>query len=69
MNNFLIGALDPNDAGVFVQEGDVDFDKVVTPNAPEVPEVTEGESDKKPNYFLYGVLGIIAIAIIMGNRK
>ena len=69
MKNFLIGALDPNDAGVFVQEGVVDFDKVVTPNAPDEMEVTEGESEKKPNYFLYGVLGIIAIAIIMGNRK
>lgn len=69
MSNFLIGALDPQDAS-YDGSG-------VNPNVPDVnnpvdalPDNTgENQSDTKPNWYLYGVIGIIALAILLSNRK
>ena len=63
--NFLIGALPPSSGGIIQQEN--------TPPPIEVKEKVEvklkEEDKKKPNLYLYGVLGLIGLAIILGNRK
>jgi len=65
--NFLIGELPPSSGGIIQQEN--------TPPPIEVKEkvevkLKEEEKDKKkPNWYLYGVLGLIGLAIILGNRK
>jgi len=63
--NFLIGALPPSSGGIIQQQN--------TPPPIEVEEKVEvklkEEDKKKPNWYLYGVLGLIGLAIILGNRK
>jgi len=62
--NFLIGNIEPNTPNEpdFAKEpngGDVS----VTPNETPQPEV------KKTNWVLYGLLGLVALSIILGNKK
>jgi len=69
MSDFLIGALDPQ-TPTYDGSG-------VNPNEPDVnnPQDYLKEEDiivtetKKPNWYLYGVLGIIALAILLSNKK
>ena len=64
--NFLIGNIEPNKAN------EVDFGRepdITDPNVDpkELPEVQE--TPKKTNWVLYGLLGLVALSIILGNKK
>lgn len=65
--NFLIGNIEPNKANEanFGKEPDI-TDPNADPN--KLPEVTE-ETPKKTNWVLYGLLGLVALSIILGNKK
>lgn len=63
--DFLIGNLTPDDpnAPIFNDNGEI-----VTPNDPNKDESFE-DAPKKTNWVLYGLIGIIALSIILGNKK
>jgi hypothetical protein len=65
--NFLIGNIEPNNPNEtnFGKEPNT-TDPNVDPK--ELPEVTE-ETPKKTNWVLYGLLGLVALSIILGNKK
>lgn len=65
MSNFLIGAIEPQDP---VYDGGGVNPNLPDPNTPP-PVENKPESDTKPNWYLYGVIGIIALAILLSNRK
>jgi hypothetical protein len=62
--DFLIGNLTPNDPNEAIPGGD----GVITPNDPNKDESFE-DPPKKTNWVLYGLIGIIALSIILGNKK
>lgn len=67
--DFLIGNLTPDDpnAPIFNDNGEI-----VTPNDPNRDEFFEDppiDPPKKTNWVLYGLIGIIALSIILGNKK
>ena len=74
--NFLIGALDPSYDGSGINPN-AQIEQQNTPPPIEVEEKVEvklkeedkEEDKKKPNWYLYGVLGLIGLAFILGNRK
>ena len=70
--NFLIGALDASYDGSGINPN-AQIEQENTPPPIEVEEKVEvklkEEDKKKPNWYLYGVLGLIGLAIILGNRK
>lgn len=65
--NFLIGAIEPQNTGVF------NPDEVVNPNDPIPSENNSSNQnntpEKKTNWYLYGILGILALAILMNSKK
>lgn len=61
--DFLIGNITPNDPNEAIPN-----DGVVTPESPKPGESFE-DPPKKTNWILYGLLGIIALSLIMQNKK
>lgn len=63
--DFLIGNLTPDDpnAPIFNDNGEI-----VTPDDPNKKESFE-DPPKKTNWVLYGLIGIIALSIILGNKN
>jgi hypothetical protein len=64
--NFLIGNLTPNDPNEPIYN--YDGDETITPNDPNKDESKE-DPPKKTNWVLYGLLGLVALSIILGNKK
>lgn len=64
--NFLIGNIEPNNPNEpdFAKEPN-GSDPNIDPN--DLPKV-ETET-KKTNWVLYGLLGLVALSIILGNKK
>jgi hypothetical protein len=65
--NFLIGAIEPQNTGV------VNPNDVTNPNDP-LPSDNDSSNnndtpEKKTNWYLYGILGILALAILMNSKK
>lgn len=62
--DFLIGNLTPNDPNepIFNDDGEITPDKTT-------PEESFEDPPKKTNWVLYGLIGIIALSIILGNKK
>ena len=67
--NFLIGALPPSSGGIIQQENTPPPIEVKEKVEVKLKEEDKEEDKKKPNLYLYGVLGLIGLAIILGNRK
>jgi hypothetical protein len=64
--NFLIGNIEPNNPNEpeFAKEpngSDTNIDPNTLPNVDDTP--------KKTNWVLYGLLGLVALSIILGNKK
>ncbi len=67
--NFLIGALPPSSGGIIQEENTPPPIEVEEREKVEVKVEDKVEDKKKPNLYLYGILGLIGLAIILGNRK
>jgi hypothetical protein len=64
--NFLIGNIEPNNPNEpdFAKEPNGNDPNIDPNNLPEVETET-----KKTNWVLYGLLGLVALSIILGNKK
>jgi len=67
--NFLIGALDASYDGSGINPNAQIEQENTPPPIDETKVNVEVTEEKKPNWYLYGVLGLIGLAIILGNRK
>lgn len=73
--NFLIGALDASYDGsginpnAQIEQGNTPPPIDPTKVKVKLKEEEKEEDKKKTNWYLYGVLGLIGLAIVLGNRK
>jgi hypothetical protein len=69
--NFLIGNIEPNNPNEtdFAKGPDGNDPNIDPNNLPEVDDKPKDDAPKKTNWVLYGLLGLVALSIILGNKK